>query len=179
MTTLKAIETARLRLAPLDANLARLQAEDREAFFSALGVEPEPSWPPERFEDVEGMNRRLSVHPEEAGWRQWVFISPILNRLVGAAAFTGPPNEQGLVEISYAMLNSYREQGLATEAVMGMVDWAYDQPGVSRILAETVSDGLASRRVLEKSGFEACGPVFDDGRQTDLYIYKHERSAGA
>ena len=40
------IRGARLRLVAITAELARLQIEDRPAFFKALGAEREAAWPP-------------------------------------------------------------------------------------------------------------------------------------
>ena len=70
------IRGARLRLVAITAELARLQIEDRPAFFKALGAEREAAWPPvtddepKLAEKLEILNRA----PEEAGWRGWVFL---------------------------------------------------------------------------------------------------------
>lgn len=181
MTAPEDIATPRLRLTPLDARLARLQTEDRAGFFDALGVEPEPSWPPELMDEqaMAWTGERLQDQPGEVGWRQWVFVSPILNRLVGAGGFKGRPDTDGQVEIGYAMLVSYREQGLATEAVLALIDWAYAQPGVRRIVAHTLVEGAASRRVLEKAGFVETGQSHDASQDADIVAYRHHPAAQA
>lgn len=156
MTKRIEIETPRLRLVALSPELARLQVEQPKAFFEALGVEPEPSWPPE-FMDQEAMrwaSGELNRHPGATGWYTWIYVSPVLNRLLGAGGFQGRPDKHGQVEIGYSMLLSYREQGLATEAVCALMDWAYEDPAVKRIIARTRSDRNPSHRVLEKAGFE-------------------------
>lgn len=159
--------TARLRLVAMDADLARLQLDDRKAFFRTLNVQPEAAWPPElnNTESMAQTRDRLVAHPEEAGWHSWVFImrwaDDAPGRLVGNGGFYGPPDADGNVEIGYSMLPSFREQGLATEAVLGLAGWAFSQPGVTQIRAHTRVSGTASRRVLEKSGFVLTGEASD------------------
>lgn len=155
--------TTRLRLVALDAELARLQVEDRKAFFAALGAEREAAWPPVA-EDEPKLREKLDIltrHPEQTGWRGWVFLlgwTPGgLDRAVGAGGFFGPPDQAGVVEIGYAMAASFREQGMATEAVTGLLDWAFGHDAVSKVVAFTEPHLTASRRVLEKTGFTLQG----------------------
>ena len=150
------IGSPRLRLVALTDELADRQLSDTRAFFADLGVEFEAAWPPSLAAKnlLSKMRDRLADHPEDQGWYQWVYISPVMNRLVGLGGFTGPPDAQGQVEIGYTMLTSFREQGLATEGVTALMDWAYGDPRVKTILARTPLDNLAAQRVLEKAEFK-------------------------
>ncbi|MFP4518977.1 MAG: GNAT family N-acetyltransferase [Oceanicaulis sp.] len=161
--------TTRLRLVALDAELARLQIEDRKAFFAALGAQRESVWPPVP-EDAEKLPEKLDIltrHPEQTGWRGWVFLmgwTPDgLDRAVGTGGFFGPPDQAGVIEIGYAMAASFREQGLATEAVSGLLDWAFSHDAVRQVIGYTEPHLTASRRVLEKTGFEETGQETRDG----------------
>ncbi len=172
--------TPRLRLVALDRELARLQAEDEPEFFRVLNVNPEAAWPPE-LHDATTMQHtlsRLNASPDEAGWHGWVFImrwaDAAPGRLVGAGGFYGPPDPDGVIEIGYSMLPSFREQGLATEAVKGLAGWAFSQESVSAIKARTLADGRASRRVLEKAGFVFTGED-NDPQEGRIALYKLER----
>jgi len=168
----------RLRLVALTPRLAELQQDDRPAFFEALGVEAEPSWPPE-LTDEDAMRRlreRLASHPGEVGWHAWVFISPVMHRLLGSGGFQGPPDADGRVEIGYSMLTSYREQGLATEAVNSLLHWAYEDARVKQVIAHTRDDRDASHRVLEKAGFVQSGRVRHPDGDHDVIAWSHERS---
>jgi RimJ/RimL family protein N-acetyltransferase len=62
-----------------------------------------------------------------------------------------------MVEIGYSVLPEFRGEGLATEMVAGLVEWAKHQPAVRQIEAETAVDNEASIRVLEKTGFICTG----------------------
>ncbi|WP_429911822.1 GNAT family N-acetyltransferase [Glycocaulis sp.] len=175
--------TPRLRLVALDADLARLQLDDRREFFRTLNVSPEASWPPElnNTESMTQIRDRLAANPQEAGWHGWVFImrwaDDAPGRLVGNGGFFGPPDKDGTVEIGYSMLPSFREQGLATEAVQGLAGWAFSQPGVTGIRAHTRASATASRRVLEKSGFVLTGEV-NAPETGQLAVYSLQRPAG-
>ncbi|AZU05312.1 GCN5-like N-acetyltransferase [Glycocaulis alkaliphilus] len=175
--------TSRLRLVALDAGLARLQLDDRREFFRALNVSPEATWPPElnNTESMTQIRDRLTENPGQTGWHGWVFImrwaDDAPGRLVGNGGFYGPPDSEGVVEIGYSMLPSFREQGLATEAVEGLSGWAFSQPGVSRIRAHTRVSATASRRVLEKSGFVLAGEV-NAPEAGQLAVYTLQRPAG-
>ena len=159
--------TARMRLIAYDAELARLQAEDQTGFFKALDVAHEAAWPPRLPGAMGAADQReaLASETDQTGWRDWVFVMSwsmgpsggSTGRLAGLGGFAGPPDADGTVEIGYAMLPSFREQGLATEAVEGLAGWALDQPGAKRILARTDPDQPAPQRVLEKTGFVRDG----------------------
>lgn len=172
------IVSQRLRLVALDRELAEWQFNDRKRFFEALGVEAEPSWPPELIgaETMEWTRDQLAAHPRDAGWYSWVYISPIMNRLLGIGGFKGAPNADGEVEIDYSMLVSYRERGLATEAVNALMGWAYGNDAVKRVIANTRSDRNASHRVLEKAGFVQVSTHVDPDEAFEVIRWSHDRA---
>lgn len=178
------VRTTRLRLVALNASLSRLQIEDRAAFFDTLGVRHEPVWPPELMDgdSLRWVDERLSADPAEAGWLTWVFVWPGVagqpDRLVGAGGFKGVPDASGTVEVGYSMLLSFREQGLATEAVEGLIGWAESDSRVRRIIAHTLDHLTASRRVLEKTGFVET-QTFEDEQGRTVVRYERPRHAAA
>lgn len=181
MTGPIAIESARMRLVALTAELAALQVSDRERFFDALGVEFEASWPPELAtpESLEDMSAALAANPADAGWYQWVYISPVMNRLVGMGGFKGGPGADGEVEIGYSMLSSFREQGLATEGVEALLEWAYGHDGVRQVVAFTQTERIAAQRVLEKAGFLADDAHAPGEPGDDVICYRHRPARAA
>lgn len=74
--------------------------------------------------------------------------------LVGDLCFKGLPNEQGEIEIGYGTHAAFRGRGYMTEAVGGMVRWAFARPDVLHIVAETEKNNPASIKILEKNGFQ-------------------------
>lgn len=72
---------------------------------------------------------------------------------VGSIGFYGPPDEHGAVMVGYGLAELARGNGYATEALRGLVAYAFTHPGVTRIVADTDLGNVASHRVLEKAGF--------------------------
>ncbi len=79
---------------------------------------------------------------------------------VGLGSFKGPPVE-GVVEIAYAITPDHQGRGYATAAARALVEYAFRSPEVSKVLAHTLPGGIASQRVLAKSGFRHTGEVVD------------------
>jgi len=177
MTILPDILSSRLKLVAISRRLAKLQIEDRTAFFEALGVVEDPAWPPALMDDkaMEWMRDELLAKPEHAGWYSWIYISPVLNRLMGIGGFKGAPDAKGEVEIGYSMLTSFREQGLATEGVMALINWAYSHDDVKLVTAKTRSDRNASHRVLEKAGFVEGARFYDEDEGFEVISWTHQK----
>jgi RimJ/RimL family protein N-acetyltransferase len=67
------------------------------------------------------------------------------------------------VEIGYSMLRQYRGMGLATEAAMRLIGWAFTHREVLEVSAETLPHLKSSIRVLEKNGMQLTGPGSEQG----------------
>jgi RimJ/RimL family protein N-acetyltransferase len=95
---------------------------------------------------------------------------------VGMGSFKGPP-VNGMVEIAYAVVPEHQRKGFATDAARLMVEYAFESPEVRTVCAHTLPDGIASQRVLGKSGFRKTGEVVDpeDGL---VWRYEITRAAG-
>ena len=178
------VTSGRLRLVALDPELARLEQTDHSAFFKAIGAQVESAWPPVAIDapDLAGRLETLSRQPDEAGWGGWIILMGWTpggpDRAVGVGGFFGPPDDDGAIEIGYAMTPSFREQGLATEAVEALLGWALQDPRVKTVRAHTLAHLYASRRVLEKTGFTAAdGADAATGDETVRYEYVRPQHA--
>ena len=76
-------------------------------------------------------------------------------RAIGGIGFKGQP-DGGCVEIGYGLVPSARGHGYAAEALMGLLDIATEH-GVSRVIADTTPDNIASQRTLVRAGFRLVG----------------------
>ncbi|NYE95502.1 RimJ/RimL family protein N-acetyltransferase [Psychromicrobium silvestre] len=85
---------------------------------------------------------------------------------VGGIGFFGPPDAESAVTIGYGIVPSARRQGLASNAVAGILKIA-QQHGVRLVQAVTDLDNLASQRVLTVNGF---GEVRRDDAQAYFEI---------
>jgi [ribosomal protein S5]-alanine N-acetyltransferase len=61
------------------------------------------------------------------------------------------------VDLGYALVRRWWGQGLMTEALRPVVQWALDQPQIHRIWATCDVENFASARVLERVGMEREG----------------------
>lgn len=86
------------------------------------------------------------------GWGVWFVIHSTSNLVIGDAGFKGKPNNQKIVEIGYSIISDFQNNGFATEAVRGIIDWAFSSNQVDKIVAECAEENLASIKVLEKIG---------------------------
>ncbi|MBD2164173.1 GNAT family N-acetyltransferase [Calothrix sp. FACHB-156] len=96
----------------------------------------------------------LRDDPSVLGWGVWLMIHTSDSTLIGDLGFTGKPDAQGTVELGYEVLAKYRRQGYTFEAVKALVNFAFTQPGLKRIIAHAPQDIVASCRILEKLGME-------------------------
>ncbi len=108
------------------------------------------------------MLRGSLAHPEDWGWYALWLIVRKDGANIGYLSFKGIP-EDGIVEIGYGIGEEYRGYGYATEALETILEWAFDQPGVTCVAAETLADNAASQRVLEKCGFIPTGIIGREG----------------
>jgi aminoglycoside 6'-N-acetyltransferase len=83
--------------------------------------------------------------------------------------------EGSQTEIGYALLPSERNKGYGTEAITIIVDYLFLTRQIVRIQATTDLRNKASRRVLEKNGFQREGIIrkagFVRGQWRDEYLY--------
>jgi RimJ/RimL family protein N-acetyltransferase len=60
--------------------------------------------------------------------------------------------------LGYFIDKKFENAGFATEALGRLLDWVLLNPAVQSVAADTLVNGLASQRVLQKNGFQPAGP---------------------
>ena len=122
------------------------------------------------------------AHPGEYGWGVWYFL--LRDDLsgsrvaIGNGGFKGPPTAEGAVEIGYSLLVEHHGKGYATEAIGALLAWAFGQPEVRLVIAETLPQLIPSIRLLEKCGFRFVGPGSDPEPGAIRYELPRERFEG-
>lgn len=99
----------------------------------------------------------LNKDPSLLGWGVWFVIEKETNQIVGDIGFKGKPNLENTVEVGYGILPSFQNKGYATEAVRELLNWAFSNSNVTKIVAECIEDNDSSIRVLEKLNMEKVG----------------------
>jgi RimJ/RimL family protein N-acetyltransferase len=85
----------------------------------------------------------------------WFLAESDTRAFVGEIGFKGPPT-MGEIEVGYGLLQSFRNQGLMTEALSTMILLAAKQQDyhIRAIIAKTLPNNLASQSVLRKCEFQ-------------------------
>lgn len=151
------LTTARLCLHPAsDAELEHLIADQRDETLRQAYRE---------------MLAGCRTHPGERDWyAPWLIDAPG-GRNVGQLCFRGISPE-GVTEIGYGIETGQRGKGYATEALGALAAWAFRNPALKTIEAETDPGNAASMRVLGKCGF---APTGETGGEGPRFALKRER----
>lgn len=83
----------------------------------------------------------------------WIVIDFQKKSIVADICFKGEPNNFGEVEIGYGTYPEAQGNGYMSEAVKGIILWAFEQNNVKSIIADTDPENIASKKVLEKNNF--------------------------
>lgn len=153
-----------LRSGTRAALIADLEGTDTLA--AALEVLVPDNWPPHLYDEPAirwTLDRIAAGQPDSFLLYYWILAcdgdAPVL---IGLGGFKGPPHN-GRVEIGYSVLTQFQRQGYATEAIAGLIGYAFSHPTVDEVIAETLPSLIASIGVLKKNGFRLVGPGTTDG----------------
>lgn len=91
----------------------------------------------------------------------WLVVRRADGRIIGDLGTHGPPDGEGYVEIGYSLGPSARGKGIGTAAVAALVRRLAAVPGIRQLTAVTSTDNTASRRLLERQGFQLTRPLPD------------------
>lgn len=163
------IETPRLELIAASCEMGESELSNREKFSSLLSAEIPENWPPPDNDEttMKWFLERLKENPANHGWLAWYIILKNDGQgkriAIGGCGFKGAPDENGLVETGYGIMESFHRKGYATEALEGLLKWAFGHPETNTVIAETTTGNYASLGVLLKKGFRFVGPGCEEG----------------
>lgn len=145
-----AIETDRLKL-------SRLRPEEAAAVF---GYRSDPAvsryqlWHPRSVEEVrdfvEGLERLVPGQPGE--WYQLGLHLREGGELVGDAGLRVPAGGAHEVEIGLSLAPAHQGRGLGSEALRGLISWAFEALGVHRVFGSVDPRNEPSLRLLRAVG---------------------------
>lgn len=116
-----------------------------------------------------GLERKL-LHWQNHGFGQWFFR----DRTTGAMVGRGGPQHTMVsgrdeVEIGWVIAPERWREGLATELAHASLKVAFGPLALADVIAYTQPDNLASRRVMEKTGFLYEHDIILEGEPFALY----------
>jgi [ribosomal protein S5]-alanine N-acetyltransferase len=112
-------------------------------------------------------------HWDRYGYGMWVFSDRTDGRFVGRAGLRNTRvggNEE--VELAYALVADYWGRGLATEMAKQILKLAFERLDLDDIVCFTLPTNRASKRVMEKAGFEYERDVVHAGSPHVLFRSK-------
>ncbi|MCH7592557.1 MAG: GNAT family N-acetyltransferase, partial [Planctomycetes bacterium] len=149
LRSIESIETPRLTgLHVRDDDFTDLVAMGKDAVVMATlgGVRTEQQTREHLDKSIEHWN----VH----GFGFWIFRDKTNGKTVGRGGLRrGHFGGNDEVEVAYALSAEFWGKGLATEIARASVDIAFDQVDLNELVAFTLPTNVASRRVMEKAGF--------------------------
>jgi RimJ/RimL family protein N-acetyltransferase len=92
------------------------------------------------------------------GWGAYAIVRAADRRAIGGMGFHTAPDADGAAEIGYDVVPSARGKGHATAALRALADWAFAQPGTTRLTATVDEDNAPSHGVVTRAGFTPTGP---------------------
>ena len=159
------LHTSRLSLIPL--NQLQLQVwhkSGRKDLEKMLDLNHNP-WGVELFYEQETAQALVNYwipqtakFPLDYYWyTNWEIILNSSSCSVGGIGLAGLPDNEGTTEVGYVIDQKFRGQGIASEAVKALTEWAFQDAGLRILRAETPVDNAGSQRVLEKNDFQKTG----------------------
>ena len=163
------IETHRLELIAASCEMAEAELAGRSEFSKLLNAEIPENWPPAGNDEstMKWFLDRLNENPANRGWLAWYIVLKNEGQrkrvAVGGIGFKGAPDENGVAETGYGIMETFQRKGYASEALQGILKWAFRNPELKMVIAETDEENEASLGVLLKNGFRFAGPGGEDG----------------
>jgi RimJ/RimL family protein N-acetyltransferase len=160
------IRTARFELVSMSMRfMTLLLARDIDGASEELGVRV-PDALPDQLDNF--LQFRIVDLEEDPAAQPWLGRAIVLTkpdgtrRFVGTAGFHTPPDAEGRAEVGYRVEPQYRRQGVATEVVRALFDWAAREHGIQRFRAAVAPGNVPSRAIISRLGFHQTGVQVDD-----------------
>jgi [ribosomal protein S5]-alanine N-acetyltransferase len=113
---------------------------------------------------------------EERGIQYWPIFLLEDHQHVGCAGLRPHPAQEAALELGFHLRPSFWGQGLATEAALVVLEYAFSTLGIETIFAGHHPSNDASRRVLGKIGFVYVVDEFyaPSGVMEPIYVFRQE-----
>jgi len=159
------IPTPRFELVSMTLRFMQLLlAGERDAAAAEIGADIPPDLRDHLDSFLQFRIADLTLDPGAQPWLGRSIVATDLDgsrRVIGTCGFHAPPGPDGRVEIGYSIQPAHRRQGVATEVVRALLDWARAN-GTDRFRASVAPDNVGSLAVIARFGFRQTGVQIDD-----------------
>lgn len=127
------------------------------------------------YEDFKEKTINQIKRYEDGNYYRWAIIERKTGELIGNINLHHFSEENNNANIGYYIFDTYCNKGYASESVLKIVDFAFNELKIHRITGGTIADNIASNKVLLKTGFSLEGIKKEDhiidGKYYDSHIY--------
>jgi RimJ/RimL family protein N-acetyltransferase len=96
---------------------------------------------------------QLAARPGTPGlWFRWMLEEKATGRVVGDCALCVDADEPRQAEVGFTLAREHQGRGLAAEAVRRVLDFAFGELGLHRVVATTDARNAAAAALLERVG---------------------------
>lgn len=151
----RSIHTERLTLIPVTSKVASDLALGTTGSLEAMELRTNGRWPRQDTMDIlPFVLQAFQENPESTGFEFWMIVRKDSNAIIGDIGFHGTPDDQGVVEIGYGLIEEEQRKGYGHEALQAMMEWAKAHEQVTVIRADCLVTNVPSIRILEKTGMK-------------------------
>lgn len=165
------LKTERLVLRPLQhSDLDDLFEYAQDSDVYKMGM-----WQPyDSLEEArKHLDELLTFYMKGLMW--WAIEYKADRKMIGRIELTDIDRDDKHAEISYALNKRYWRQGIMSEAMDCIINYAFDEMKLNRLYARTLTDNESSCKLLEKFGFQREGQLREHsqvkGYPEDIYFY--------
>ncbi|UII55324.1 GNAT family N-acetyltransferase [Cytobacillus spongiae] len=149
-----ALQTERL-------HLRKLELSDSIELYSYFSLEEVTKYyDVETFrteQEAEELIESLFFSYEQGKQIRWGITKKETNELIGTCGFHSIDRTHSKLEVGYDLHPDYWSLGIMSEAMHRIISYAFEEMDVNRIEAFYFPKNIASKRVLEKNGFQHEG----------------------
>ncbi|MDJ0531557.1 MAG: GNAT family N-acetyltransferase [Xenococcaceae cyanobacterium MO_207.B15] len=135
-----------LQTSDLDALAAIWADSEVTRFLPSRGI-------PISKENTEKSLKSFVNHWQQRGYGIWAIIENCSSQMIGYCGLRYL-DELDEVEVLYGLAKIYWGRGIATKAAKAAISYGFNVANLDKLIAMTLPDNLASRRVIEKAGLE-------------------------
>ncbi len=135
-----------LQISNLDALAAIWADSEVTRFLPSRGV-------PISRQNTEKSLKSFVKHWQQRGYGIWAIIENCSSQMIGYCGLRYL-DELDEIEVLYGLTKTYWGRGIATKAAKAAISYGFNVANLDKLIAMTLTDNLASRRVIEKAGLE-------------------------
>ena len=151
------IETERLKIVPMTYDFVRKLLDNDVSAYEVLGAIKTETWPEKAdiWDMLPMIADKLKNCPVPNGFNgAWIFINKTDSSVVGDGGFKGQPDENGIIDLGYGIVETQRRKGFGFEAVSALCKWGLAQPDVKGLSADCSGNNVSSIKLLKKIGLQ-------------------------